>query len=131
MFWTLIAIARLLLGGAFVAFAVRNYMVNIDRLPGLLETSRLLKKYPTLKLPTTPRNIVLFGIAMQLAGGLLTAVGLFPMLGGLLMIVFLIIATVLFHPAWLYSAEERAPHTVAVLMNTSLVGAFLMSLAIG
>ncbi len=131
MFWTLIAIARLLLGGAFVAFAVRNYMVNIDRLTGLLETSRLLKKYPTLKLPTTPRNIVLFGIAMQLAGGLLTAVGLFPMLGGLLMIVFLIIATVLFHPAWLYSAEERAPHTVAVLMNTSLVGAFLMSLAIG
>lgn len=131
MFWTLIAIARLLLGGAFVAFAVRNYMVNIDRLTGLLETSRLLKKYPTLKLPTTPRNIVLFGIAMQLAGGLLTAVGLFPGFAGLLMIVFLIIATVLFHPAWLYSAEERAPHTVAVLMNTSLVGAFLMSIAVG
>jgi putative oxidoreductase len=131
MFWTLIAIARLLLGGAFVAFAVRNYMVNTDRLSGLLETSRLLQKYPTLKLPTTPRNVVLAGIGMQFVGGLLTAVGLFPALGGLMMIVFLIIATVLFHPAWLYSAEERAPHTVAVLMNTSLVGAFLMSIAVG
>lgn len=131
MFWTLFAIARLLLGGAFVAFAVRNYVVNVPRLTGLLETSRLLQKYPTLKLPTTPRNVVLFGIAMQFVGGLLTAVGLFPVLGGLLMIVFLIIATVLFHPAWLYPAEERAPHTVAVLMNTSLVGAFLMSIAVG
>ena len=131
MFWTLFAIARLLLGGAFVAFAVRNYTVNVPRLTGLLETSRLLQKYPTLKLPTTPRNVVLFGIAMQFVGGLLTAVGLFPALGGLLMIVFLVIATVLFHPAWLYPAEERAPHTVAVLMNTSLVGAFLMSIAVG
>ena len=131
MFWTLFAIARLLLGGAFVAFAVRNYVVNVPRLTGLLETSRLLQKYPTLKLPTTPRNVVLFGIAMQFVGGLLTAVGLFPVLGGLLMIVFLIIATVLFHPAWLYPAEERAPHTVAVQMNTSLVGAFLMSIAVG
>ena len=131
MFWTLIAISRLLLGGAFVAFAVRNYLVSVPRLTGLLETSRLLQKYPTFKLPTTPRNIVLIGIGMQFVGGLLTAVGLFPTLGGLLMIVFLIIATVLFHPAWLYPAEERGPHTAAVLMNTSLVGAFLMSIAIG
>ena len=131
MFWTLIAIARLLLGGAFVAFAVRNYLINVPRLTGLLETSRLLQKYPTPRLPTTPRNVVLFGIAMQFVGGLLTAVGLFPALGGLMMIVFLIVATVLFHPAWLYPAEERGPHTVAVLMNTSLVGAFLMSLAVG
>ena len=131
MFWTLIAIARLLLGGAFVAFAVRNYVVNVPRLTGLLETSRLLQEYPPLKLPTTPRNVVLFGIAMQFVAGLLTAVGLFPALGGLLMIAFLIVATLLFHPAWLYPAEERAPHTVAVLMNTSLVGAFLMSIAVG
>jgi putative oxidoreductase len=131
MFWTLIAIARLLLGGAFVAFAVRNYVVNVPRLTGLLETSRLLEKYPALALPTTPRNVVLFGIGMQFVAGLLTAVGLFPAFAGLLMIVFLVVATVLFHPAWLYTAEERAPHTVAVLMNTSLVGAFLMSLAVG
>lgn len=131
MFWTLIAIARLLLGGAFVAFAVRNYMVSIEKLTGLLETGRLLQKYPSLKLPTTPRNVVLAGIALQFVGGLLTAVGIFPALGGLMMIVFLIFATVLFHPAWLYAAEERAPHTIAVLMNTSLVGAFLMSIAIG
>ena len=131
MFWTLIAIARLLLGGAFVAFAVRNYLVSVPRLTGLLETSRLLQKYPTFKLPTTPRNVVLAGIALQGVGGLLTAVGLFPALGGLLMIVFLIVATVLFHPAWLYPADERGPHTAAVLMNTSLVGAFLMSIAIG
>jgi putative oxidoreductase len=123
MFWTLIAIARLLLGGAFIAFAVRNYLINVPRLTGLLENGKF-------KVPEA-RNVVLAGIAIQFVGGLLTAVGLFPALGGLIMIVFLIVATVLFHPAWLYPAEERAPHTIAVLMNTSLVGAFLMSIAVG
>ena len=54
-----------------------------------------------------------------------------PVPSALIMIVFLVLATGLYHPAWLYQGEERAPHTVAVLMNTSLVGAFLMSMAIG
>lgn len=117
---TLYAIARLLLGGAFVAFAIRNFVVNVPRLTGIIEN----------KVPMA-RQVVLFGIAMQLVGGLLTAIGPWQAVGGVLMIVFLVIATLLFHPMWKYSGTERAPHTVATLMNTSLCGAFLLLIAGG
>jgi putative oxidoreductase len=117
---TLYAIARLLLGGAFVAFAIRNFVVNVPRLTGIIEN----------KVPMA-RQVVLFGIAMQLVGGLLAAIGPWQAVGGVLMIVFLVIATLLFHPMWKYSGTERAPHTVATLMNTSLCGAFLLLIAGG
>jgi putative oxidoreductase len=117
---TLYAIARLLLGGAFVVFAIRNLLVNVPRLSGIIEN----------KVPM-PRNVVLFGIALQFAGGLLSAIGPWQALGGALMIVFLVLATLLFHPMWKFSGTDRAPHTVATLMNTSLCGAFLLLIAGG
>jgi putative oxidoreductase len=117
---TLYFIARLLLGGAFVVFAIRNLMVNVPRLTGIIEN----------KVPMA-REVVLFGIAMQFVGGVLVAVGPWQAIGGALMIVFLIIATVLFHPMWKYAQADRAPHTVATLMNTSLCGAFLLMIASG
>ncbi len=54
---------RLLLGGAFVVFAIRNLLVNVPRLSGIIEN----------KVPM-PRNVVLFGIALQFVGGLLSAI---------------------------------------------------------
>jgi putative oxidoreductase len=117
---TLYALARLLLGGAFVVFAIRHVFVNIPRLTGIIEN----------RVPMA-RNVVIFGIALQFVGGLLSAIGPWQVLGGVLMIVFLVLATVLFHPMWAYKGAERAPHTVATLMNTSLVGAFLLLVAGG
>ena len=117
---TLYAIARLLLGGAFVVFAIRNLLVNVPRLTGIIET----------KAPMA-RNVVLVGIALQFVGGALSAVGPWQALGGALMIVFLVLATLLFHPMWKYVGPDRAPHTVATLMNTSLCGAFLLLIAGG
>lgn len=117
---TLYALARLLLGSAFVVFAIRNYLVNVPRLTGIIEN-----KVPNARL------VVLAGIALQLIGGLLSAIGPWQALGGVLMIVFLVIATLLFHPMWKFAGAERAPHTVATLMNTSLCGAFLLLVAGG
>jgi len=116
----LYALARLLLGGAFVIFAVRNAVVNVPRLTGII----------TGKVPM-PREIVWIGIVIQFIGGALSAVGPYQVIGGVLMIVFLVLATLLFHPMWKYSGAERAPHTVATLMNTSLCGAFLLLIAGG
>jgi putative oxidoreductase len=117
---TLYAIARLLLGGAFVVFAIRNFVVNVPRLTGIIEN----------KVPMA-RQVVLFGIALQLVGGLLSAIGPWQAIGGALMIVFLVVATLLFHPMWKYSGTDRMPHTVATIMNTSLCGAFLLLIAGG
>ncbi len=117
---TLYALARLLLGGAFVVFAIRNLLVNVPRLTGIIEN----------KVPQA-RMVVLAGIALQLVGGLLSAIGPWQAAGGVLMILFLVTATVLFHPMWAFAKADRAPHTVATLMNTSLSGAFLLLAAGG
>lgn len=117
---TLYTLARLLLGGAFMVFAIRNYVVNVPRL-----TAIIADRVPNARL------VVLAGIVLQFMGGLLSAVGPWQALGGVLMIVFLFIATLLFHPMWKYSGADRAPHTVATLMNTSLCGAFLLLVSAG
>ena len=123
MFWLFNTLGHLLLGGAFVLFGIRN-IKNIPRLTGVLEQ----KKIPQ------PKNAATFGVGLQIVGGALTALapfGPFGVLGGLAMIVFLVLATVLFHPYWDYSGEEQIPHINATIMNTSLVGAFLMVIALG
>ena len=64
-------------------------------------------------------------------GGLLTAIGPWPWLGGLLLVVFIVLATLLFHPFWEHSGDERKSHVQSVIMNTGLLGAFLMVVAMG
>jgi putative oxidoreductase len=112
--------ARLLLGGAFVVFGLRN----IKAIPGL---ARALEARH-LPLPVACAAV---GVGLQIAGGLLTAIGPWAWLGGMLLIVFIVLATLLFHPFWEYSGEERKPHLQSAIMNTGLLGAFLMVVATG
>jgi len=121
----IVALAHVLLGGAFVVFGIRNWRHNVPRLSGILAN----KNFPQ------PANVVRFGILMQTLGGLLTLLAIIvPMAGvagGTIMIVFLVLATVLFHPMWQFSGTDRMPHTAATLMNSSLCGAFLLVIARG
>lgn len=118
----LFTLAHLLLGGAFVVFGLRN-IKNIPRLTGVLAQRKI----------TQPENAARFGVGLQIAGGALTAlapfVGFFGVLGAVAMIVFLVLATTLFHPVWEYSGDEQIPHMNATIMNSSLAGAFLLVLA--
>lgn len=121
----LVVLAHVLLGGAFVIFGIRNWRFNVPRLSGILSG----KNFPQAQ------NVVRFGIGLQSLGGLLTLLSIFVpvagVAGGAIMIVFLVLATVLFHPMWQFSGAERSPHTAAVLMNSSLCGAFLLVIARG
>ena len=115
---TLIVIARLLLGGAFVVFGIRN-IGNLPRFTAAL-TARGLPR---------PRLMMIAGIALQIAGGALTAIGPWSAVGAAGLIVFVLVAAWLFHNFWAYSGPERVPHLNAWIMNTSLVGAFLLVIA--
>ena len=115
----LVIVSRLLMGVMFVLFAIRN-IGNIPRFIGILEGHNI----------PLPRPVIIVGIALQFLGGLLTAVGPFPAVGATLMIVFLGLATVLFHPMWRYSGADRYPHTTATLINTALCGGFLLLIAV-
>jgi putative oxidoreductase len=115
---TLLPLARLLLGGAFLVFGIRN----IWNIAGL--TAGL-----TARGMPFPRLSAMIGVALQIIGGILTAVGPFGAIGGVALIVFVILATVLFHNFWNYSGPDRITHFNATIMNTALAGAFLFPIA--
>ncbi len=121
----IVMLAHVLLGGAFVIFGIRNWRFNVPRLSGILSG----KSVPQAQ------NIVRLGIALQTLGGLLTLAAIFlpaaGIAGGAIMIVFLVLATVLFHPMWQFTGEARMPHTAATLLNSALCGAFLLVIASG
>ena len=122
MFSTLLILAHLLLGGAFVVFGIRN----IKSIPGLA-TVLAGRKIPR------PETAASFGVGLQIVGGALTVLSPFVpfagLLGGLALIVFLVLATVLFHPFWEFTGEEQKPHVQSFIMNTGLTGAFLLVVA--
>ena len=122
MFSTLFFLAHLLLGGAFVVFGIRN----IKNIPGLAS-------FLAGKKVAQPETAAKFGVALQIVGGALTMLAPFVpfagLLGGLALIVFLVLATVLFHPFWEFSGDEQKPHVQSFIMNTGLSGAFLLVIA--
>jgi len=119
---TLFFLAHLLLGGAFVVFGIRN-IKSISGLASFLAGKKV----------TQPETAAKFGVALQIVGGALTVLAPFVplagVLGGVALIVFLVLATVLFHPFWEFSGEEQKSHVQAFIMNTGLTGAFLFVIA--
>lgn len=116
---TLYYIGRFLLGAAFVVFGLRN----ISGIPRLTEAMEK-KGVPQA------RALMTIGVGIQIVGGLMVALGIFPWLGALALIAFLLLATYLFHAFWEYPAEERTPHINSCIMNIGLSGAFLAIMAV-
>lgn len=114
---TLYILGRVLLGGAFVVFGVRN-LKSIERLSGVLAKKNIPQ----------PRLWILIGIGIQLAGGLAVASGIqfIAALGAAALIAFLYLAVYWFHDFWRYPEAERYPHVTAWIMNTALAGGMLM-----
>ena len=112
---TIFIIGRVLLGGAFIVFGIRNFG-NLERLTGVLEKKGIPQA----------RTWILAGIAIQLVGGLAVASGIFAAWGATALIAFLYLALFWFHDFWKFPQAERYPHITAWIMNTALAGAFLM-----
>lgn len=119
LYSTLVLLARLLLGGSFFVFGLRN-LPNIGA----------LTKGLTARGVPLPNIAAIIGVGLQIVGGALTAIGPFGVLGGAGLIVFVVLATVLFHNFWDYEGADRASHVTASIMNAGLVGAFLLVVAV-
>ena len=117
---TLIIVGRFLLGFYFVQAGIRNVM----KIP--LHTDILTKK----GLPF-PREGLIVALAVQVLGGLSVALGIFPAIGAVGLIVFTIAANALYHDFWSYSGAERVTHYNSVVTNAAIVGAFMLVIAIG
>jgi putative oxidoreductase len=106
---------QILLGGFFIVAAIRN-VLNWTKLQGLMKTGPL----------PAPEAVAAIGIAMQAVGGVSVTFGLWPVAGSAILIVFLILASVMFHPFWKYEGDARAGHLYPCLANTAIAGGLLM-----
>lgn len=77
-------------------------------------------------------NLFLPGaIVFLLAGSLSIILGFRARIGALLLIVFLIPATLIFHAFWAYPAEEQGMQMIQFMKNLGLLGGLLFMFYIG
>jgi putative oxidoreductase len=111
----LVVIGRVVLGLFFVIAGIRNFLHFSER--AALETNYGWR---------LPPAITALGFAMQLAGGLSVTLGIMTGWGAALLILFLIVATALFHNPLMFKGEAQAPHLYLTLVNAALSGYCLL-----
>lgn len=115
---TLMLLGRIIIGLFFVIAAFRNTIGFRDRIPSATNYAWNM-----------PPLLVGLGFAMQWVGGLSLVFGWFTVLGALVLIVFLVLATSFYHNLFRFTGKERDPHLYLVLVNITLVGALLLVIA--
>ena len=116
---TLILIGRVIFGLFFVIAGVRNLAGFKTRIPSKTNYGFDL-----------PAPVVALGFAMQLVGGLALVFGLWTVWAAVLLIVFLVFATALYHNLFLFQGKERDPHLYLVLVNITLAAGLLLIIGI-
>ncbi len=114
----LIGLGRILLGGAFVFAGVRN-LTNVPFLSGLMAA----RGVPFARLA------LYLGIALQIAAGLLFAAGVAVPHAAAALVVFLAVATPIFHNFWDHQGIDRANRINGFVANIALAGGFLVAMA--
>jgi putative oxidoreductase len=71
------------------------------------------------------------GVAFELIGGMMVFLGLWVRLGAVLIILFLIPATVVFHHFWQLQGPDRTLQMIMFMKNLSILGGLLLLLAYG
>lgn len=115
---TLMLIGRCIFGGFFLIAGIRNFARFNERKSGATNYGWLL-----------PAPIMAAGFAVQLIGGLLLILGLWAVPAALALIVFLVLATALYHNLFLFRGPERDPHLYFTLVNITLAGGLLLLIA--
>lgn len=114
LFWIVI-LSRILLGGSFVFAGLRN-LTNLSVLTSILAGRGV----------PLPRLALLAGIAVQVVSGVLVMIGLWTIAAAAGLILFLVVATYLFHNFWDHQGIERGNRINGVVSNVALVGSFLL-----
>lgn len=114
----LLLTGRLLLGGAFVFAGLRN-ILNRD----------LLKKIIAGRGVPQAGLLLSAGIALQIFAGICLIAGPWTRIAAAALIVFLVMATFIFHNFWDHEGAERASRINGVIGNIAIAGGFLLVMA--
>ncbi|WP_343286126.1 DoxX family protein [Mesorhizobium loti] len=69
------------------------------------------------------------GVVLQIVAGALVIAGIWTSLAAGCLILFLIVATPMFHNFWDYQGPERATRIDGIIVNIALTGGFLALMA--
>lgn len=103
--------------------ALNNNLVAVMQYPLLTQMMEMAVAQTTLLLAAA--------ISFQLLGGLMVFLGINVRLGALLLLLFIISATALFHQFWMLEGADRDLQMIMFLKNTSIAGALLILIAYG
>jgi len=110
----LIVIGRVVFGAFFLIAGIRNFMHFDER-----------KSPPTNYGWKLPMPLTTIGFAIQVIGGLALILGIGTIWAAIALIVFLVMATELFHNFLMFSGKERDPHLYLTLVNITLTAGLL------
>ncbi|MER8438880.1 DoxX family protein [Mesorhizobium sp. M1312] len=110
--------ARLLLGGAFVFAGLRN-----------IQNATFLTQLMTTRGVPQARLMLWLGIVLQIVAGVLVIAGIWTALAAACLILFLLVATPMFHNFWDHQGQERAARINGFVGNVALTGGFLALMA--
>ncbi|MER9162643.1 MULTISPECIES: DoxX family protein [unclassified Mesorhizobium] len=115
---TLLFLARLLLGGAFVFAGLRN-----------IQNAAFLTQLMAARGVPQAGLALWLGIVLQIAAGVLVIAGLWTALAAAVLLLFLIVATPMFHNFWDHQGPDRASRINGFVGNVALSGGFLTLIA--
>jgi putative oxidoreductase len=115
---TLLFLGRLLLGGAFVFAGLRN-----------IQNATFLTQLMTARGVPNAGLALWLGIVLQVAAGVLVIAGLWTAIAAAVLLVFLIVATPMFHNFWDHQGPDRASRINGFVGNVALSGGFLTLIA--
>ena len=78
-----------------------------------------------------PTLLHLFTVALQLGAGFSLLIGIEARLGALLLCLFLVPVTVMYHPFWKHSGADLVAEADHFLLNLAVIGGLLMIVALG
>jgi putative oxidoreductase len=114
---TIVLLGRILIGGIFV-------QSGFDKLMGL---DAFAAGLAARGLPATLAPVLAtIGASVEFFGGLAIVFGLMTRCAALLMIAFVIVATLISHRFWVFQAAERRAQTVHFAKNVAIIGGFFL-----
>lgn len=114
----LLFLGRLLLGGAFVFAGLRN-----------IQNQTFLTQLMAARGVPQARLALWAGIVLQIVAGVLVIAGFRIAIACMVLVLFLIVATPMFHNFWDHQGQERASRINGFVGNVALSGGFLTLIA--
>ena len=119
---TMLLLGRIMIGGIFVQSGF-NKLMGLDAFAAGLARQGIPAAAASMLAP--------IGATTEFVGGLAIVFGLMTRYAAVLMILFVIVATLISHRFWVLQGTERRTQSVQFAKNAAIIGGFLFAFATG